>query len=125
MKKSLILFSLFGLLSLVACNNKPAVEPEPEPDPIVDPYNQTYKFYLDYSHSDEPLYSLEWWRGRPLGKMPDAIKGIGDADASDPLFPHFIGWSKYSSSLDDSKLWDFAKDSADYKEVYIYGIWSD
>ena len=102
----------------------PTESPSPTDEPpVVDPTNQTYYFCLDYSHSDTPLYTMRWYRGKPLGKMPDEIKDIDSDDAADPLFPIFLGWSSHTSSIDDSHLWDWENDFSNDKEVYICGIW--
>ena len=139
--KTLLLITLASsslLLGACARRNKPTPsESEPrESEPVepsdeteidtsnLDPedQNQTFNFYLDYSHSDEPIYTMTWWAYVPLGKCPDAAK-LKDSDASDPLFPHFIGYSRYPSSIDDTNIWHFATDSALSSVVNLYGIW--
>ncbi len=93
-------------------------------DPTPQTFNQTYYFFLDYSHSDEsnPFKKVQWYRGQPLGSVPEGCS-LTSENASDPLFPVFLGWSEYSSSLDDSKLWNFATDFKQTQTVYLYGIW--
>lgn len=83
---------------------------------------QTYYFYIDYWHSEEPYFTLNWWQGLPLGQCPEECK-LTSNDATDPLFPVFLGWSEYSSSIDDSKLWNFASDAKFPLIVELYGIW--
>ena len=83
----------------------------------------TFIFYLDYSHSEEEIYKMKWYIGVPLGECPEEAL-LTDEDASDTLFPHFLGYSRYSSSNDDSLLWDFATDYAEGQSaVLLYGIW--
>lgn len=83
----------------------------------------TFIFYLDYSHSDEPLLKMKWYLNVPLGECPtEAI--ITEDMASDPLYPHFLGYSRYSSANDESLLWDFSKDvSTSQTAIELYGIW--
>ncbi len=84
----------------------------------------TFKFYLDYSNSEEEIYMMKWYIGVPLGTCPEEAE-LSDEDASDPLYPNFLGYSRYSSSNDDSLLWDFATDVAEGQTaVLLYGIWS-
>lgn len=83
---------------------------------------QTYNFYLDYSHSDEPFFTMMWWNGYPLGEMPAECR-LTSADAPDEAYPVFLGWSKYSSAIDESQLWNFAKDASMNRTVSLYGIW--
>ena len=94
------------------------------PDPETVPYNQTYYFHLDYSHSEnnDAVAKIQWWRGYPLGEVPEKCK-LTSENASDPLFPVFLGWSEYSSSLDDSLLWNFKTDFKQTQTVHLYGIW--
>ena len=87
-----------------------------------DEKNQTVKFYLDFSHSDEPIYTMKWWSITPLGECPEECR-LTSADAADPMFPVFLGWSEYPSSVDDSHIWNF---ETDYKYgilLELYGIW--
>ena len=84
--------------------------------------NQTYNFYIDYSHSDTPYFTMKWWSGVVLGEVPSECQ-LTSADAPDEAYPTFLGWSKYSSSVDDPKLWDFTKDASLNKVVDLYGIW--
>ena len=83
----------------------------------------TFRFYLDYSHSDTPLYTIKWYINVPLGECPQEAL-ITEDMASDPLYPHYLGYSRYSSSNDESLLWDFSKDVATGQTaVELYGIW--
>ena len=133
MKKNILKLLTAGLLTLTlaACggkknnsnseNNSSPSEAEstiwPEDERI-----QTYNFYLDFWHSDKPIYTLMWWQYRELGSCPEEAK-LTDANASDPLFPHFLGYSRYSSSLDGSLLWDFANEAPATVTINLYGIW--
>jgi len=83
---------------------------------------QTYHFFIDYSHSDIDFYTLKWWALTPLGESPAECR-LGSDDATDPLFPVFLGWSLYPSAIDDSNLWDFATDYKTALKVSLYGIW--
>jgi len=83
---------------------------------------QTYHFFIDYSHSDVDFYTLKWWALTPIGKCPAECE-LGSEDATDSLFPVFLGWSLYPSAIDASKLWDFATDYKTALKVSLYGIW--
>ena len=83
---------------------------------------QTYNFFIDYSHSDAPFYTMMWWNGVPLGEVPPECQ-LTSEDAPDEAYPVFLGWSKYSSAIDESQLWDFSKDASLNKTVELYGIW--
>lgn len=83
----------------------------------------TFRFYLDYSHSDTPLYTMKWYINVPLGECPEEAR-ITENMAPDPIYPHFLGYSRYSSSNDESLLWDFTTDVAPGQTaVELYGIW--
>lgn len=126
------LFLLAGTISLSACKGKeddggddpvdPIIPDPTELDPEVTSYNQTYYFHIDYWHSDENLLKKQWWRGYPLATCPEECVLTNDK-ATDPLFPVFLGWSEYSSSIDDTMLWDFATDYRQTQTVHLYGIW--
>ena len=87
--------------------------------------NMTVNFYLDYSHSEEPIYSMKWYMLKPIGEEPaEAKKALQDHLAEhDELYPDFLGWSEYSSSLDESKLWNFETDYKQSNILSLYGIW--
>ena len=146
-KNNLLLAALLALPLLVACTQTTYKPSRSYPgDPLIDDnqgegegeggegegdgidrseFNLTINFYLDYSHSDEPLYSMRWYMLTPLGqeeydKLPADVK---NPTAADPLYPVFLGYSEYPSSIDDSKIWNFV---SDYKQSYalnLYGIW--
>ena len=139
MKKKLFLISLLALPLLVACSSSSVFKPvhsypgdpfkeetsegggEGEGD-IDQEENMTVNFYLDYSHSDEPIYSMRWFMLKPLGSCPEQAV-LTDAKASDPLYGHFLGYSEYSSSIDESKLWNFETDYKQSNVLNLYGIW--
>ncbi len=79
-------------------------------------------FFKSYSQSDEPIFTLDWVMLKPLGELPSGA-ALTDADAPDPLYPHFIGYSEYSSCMDETLLWDFAKDYKQSNILNLYGIW--
>ena len=87
--------------------------------------NMTVNFYLDYSHSEKPIYSMKWYMLKPLEKEPDEVKIAleENKDKHDELYPDFLGWSEYSSSLDESKLWNFETDYKQSNILNLYGIW--
>ncbi len=88
----------------------------------VEDQNQTYHFFIDYGHTDEDYYTLKWWQNTPLGSCPEECQ-LTSEDAMDPLFPVFLGWSLYPSSVDDSNLWNFETDYRTAVTVNLYGIW--
>lgn len=133
-KNRLSIFASLLFLSslLVGCNqggqqsdsNSAEEESTSYSVPSGTPTDQTYYFFLDYSHSDSdnPFKKVKWWRNVPLGSVPEGC-ALTSKNAADPLFPVFLGWSEYSSSIDDSKLWDFSKDYKTTQVVFLYGIW--
>ena len=86
--------------------------------------NMTVYFYLNNSNSEVELARLDWWALRVIGaeNIPEAAK-LTDADAPDPRYPHFLGYSEYPSSIDESHLWDFEKDTKQSNILSLYGIW--
>ena len=141
MKKKLFLLPLLAIPLLVAsCKGQaytpkvpyPGIPDAPgggdggggQPD---DPYeelekNMTVRFYLNYSNSDEPLFEMDWWSLRPLKECPEEAK-LTDADAPDPLYPKFLGYSEYPTCIDESLLWDFENDYKQSNILSLYGIW--
>ena len=135
----LFIISLVALPLLVACTSSVYVPKHSYPgDPFKDETsegggggegdidigeeNMTVNFYKDYSHSDEPLYTMRWYMLVPLKECPEQAK-LTDADAEDPLYGHFLGYSEYSSSIDESKLWNFETDYKQSNVLNLYGIW--
>ena len=91
-------------------------------DPMMEEENMTVNFYLDYSHSDEPIYSMRWYMLVPLKECPqEAI--LKETDAADPLYSKFLGYSEYPSSIDESKIWNFETDYKQSNVLNLYGIW--
>ena len=85
MKKSkLFLVSLLALPLLSACTEsiidlKRAYPGDPveEKEKYEDEKNMTVNFYLDYSHSEEPICTMKWYMLKPLGEEPaDAKKAL-------------------------------------------------
>ena len=101
-------------------------------------FNMTIYFYLDYSHSElpstdktdeeyvqananEPVYVMRWYMLKPLGECP-AKAMLTSANAADPLYTKFLGYSEYPSSI-GSNLWDFKHDYKQFNILNLYGIW--
>lgn len=126
MKKLILLLIPAALLALSGCKNDSG-KTEPDPDiPIIDPDRKkdlTVNFYLDYSHSEEPFFVYEWYTLVPMGECPEEAR-LTSEDASDPLFPVFVCWSEYPSSIDDSHAWNFKTDTKTGKILNLYGIWA-
>ena len=89
---------------------------------IEDEENMTVYFYLDYSHSDEPFFHMKWTMLKPLGSCPEGAV-LQDSDAADPLYGKFLGYSEYSSAIDESLLWNFETDYKQSNILNLYGIW--
>lgn len=127
MKKLLLLLVPAALLALSACQPNKEDNPGGDDDiPVVDPDRKkdlTVNFFLDYSHSEEPFFVYEWYTLIPMGKCPEEAM-LTSEDASDPLFPVFVCWSEYPSSIDDSHAWNFKTDSKTSKILNLYGIWT-
>ena len=121
--KSLFLVALLPLLA--GCKMSETYVPKfpyPGEDPEVKEEDMTINFYLDNTHSDEPIYSMRWYMLEPLGSCP-AEAVLTDADAPDPLYPTFIGYSEFPSSIDEDHIWDFATDYKQSNILNLYGIW--
>ena len=133
MKKSkLFLVSLLVLPLLSACTEtiinlgrQYPGDPIEEKTKYEEEKNMTVNFYLDYSHSEEPIYSMRWYMLKPIGEEPaEAKKALEEnKDKHDELYPDFLGWSEYSSSMDKSKLWKFETDYKQSNILNLYGIW--
>ena len=124
MKKKLLLLTLLVPLFL-SCSGSETYKPRfpyPGEDPEIKEEDMTINFYLDYSHSDEPIYTMRWYMLEPLGSCP-AEAVLTDADAPDPLYPTFIGYSEFSSSIDEDHIWNFATDYKQSNVLNLYGIW--
>lgn len=125
MKKSklLLLVSLIALPLSMACSKSVYKPSRSYPgDPLQEGIpNMTVNFYLDYSHSEEPLYTMRWYMLKPLGEVPEKAK-LTDANAADPLYSKFLGYSEYSSSIGEN-LWDFENDFKQSNILNLYGIW--
>lgn len=140
MKKKFFILSLIILPVLAACSLTETITPTHEypGDPFApggggedgedggdidtSEFNMTVNFYLNYSNSDTPLYSMRWYMLKPLGAEPAEAKITADM-APDPLYPNYLGYSEYSSSLDASLLWNFETDFKQGNVLNLYGIW--
>lgn len=128
MKKKLLL--LLTLPLLASCSGTETYVPKNSfPGPIDNDgpgdygeENMTVNFYLDYSHSSEPIYSMRWYMLKPLGECPPEAK-LTDANAADPLYPNFLGYSEYSTAIDEDLLWNFETDYKQFNVLNLYGIW--
>ena len=147
MKKKLILLPLLILpMLVVGCTSKayspklpyPGIPDDPgggggggeDPD-VPTEFNMVVRFYLSYSNSDELLCSMEWYSLRPItnenvpaeAKAYVAGTNYKNNGAPDDLYPVFLGWSEYPSSIDEEKLWDFENDYKQSNILSLYGIW--
>ena len=122
MKKLLLLLTLPLLASCSGSTYTPKY-PYPGEDPVYKEDDMTINFYLDYTHSDEPIYSMRWYMLEPLGSCP-AEAVLTDANAPDPLYPSFLGYSEFSSSIDEDHIWNFATDYKQSNILNLYGIWA-
>ena len=121
MKKKLLLLLVLPLLA--GCSGSELYNPRfpyPGEDPKED--DMTVNFYLDYSHSDEPIYSMRWYMLEPLGECPAEAK-LDDSKAADPLYPVFLGYSEYPSAIDEDLIWNFSTDYKQSNVLNLYGIW--
>lgn len=127
MKKKLLL--LLTLPLLASCSGSYEYTPKYEypgedeipVEPEIKEEDMTVNFYKDNTE-DTPLYSMRWYMLEPLGECPtEAV--LSDADAPDPLYPTFLGYSEFSSSIDEDHIWDFAKDYKQSNILNLYGIW--
>ena len=133
MKKNKILLLGLLVLPLLASCSETIIKPKRSypGDPIEqkeqyeEEKNMTVYFFLDYSHSEEPIYSMKWYMLKPLGEEPAEAKAALNDNVGnhDELYPDFLGWSEYSSSIDESKLWNFEKDYKQSNILNLYGIW--
>lgn len=122
MKKKLLL-TILVLPLLASCSGSETYNPRfayPGEDPKE--FDMTVNFYLDNSHSDEPIYTMRWYQLEPLGECPTEAK-LDDSKAADPLYPTFIGYSEYPSAIDEDLIWNFATDYKQYNVLNLYGIW--
>ena len=152
-KNKALLMSLLLLPLLAGCSSEtyfphltyPGDPLKESKDPKVDgdidqtEFNMTVNFFLDYSHSDlvkggesdaqleldkdyRPVYTMRWYMLVPLGSCP-AEALLTDVNAADPLYPKFLGYSEYPTSIDDSLLWNFETDYKQSNVLNLYGIW--
>lgn len=144
MKKSLLLL-LSAIPLLAGCSSSSTYNPDfdyPGKDPKL--YDMTINFFYDYSHSTEvewvdvvnddgtttkvlkdvekPFFTMRWWMLEPLGKCPEEAI-LTNADAKDPNYPIFLGYSEYSSAIDEDLIWNFETDYKQSNILNLYGIW--
>ena len=139
MKKKLLVLPLILLTaSMLGCKTQtynpgvpyPGIPDYPSPgggggggdEPLPSEFNMVVNFYLNYSNSITPIYTMDWYSLIPLETLPQGA-ALTDADAPDPYYPHFIGYSQYPTAIDESKLWNFAEDTYSSNELNLYGIW--
>ena len=147
MKFSKLLLVPFAALLLSACGGggTPSQTPSSEPTIIssepagessqdesgsgpVDPeMNLILRFYLDYNHyeKEEPYYQTWWYLDRPFTK--EQIGLVDPTEASDPFYPTFLGWSRYSIVDEEERLWKFGTDTVSQNDTAggafeIFGI---
>ena len=124
MKKKLLLIMVLPLLT--GCSGSEMYVPRspyPGEDPEIKEDDMTVNFYLDYTHSDEPLFSMRWYMLEPLGECPEQAN-LDDSKAPDPLYPKFLGYSEFSSSIDEDHIWNFEHDYKQSNILNLYGIWA-
>lgn len=151
-KNKLLLMSLLLIPALAGCNGSTYIPKTPYPgdpfqpvnpddpdSPEVGEFNMTVYFFLDYSHSEqpstdktddeyvqananEPVFVMRWYMLTPLGECPEKAK-LTDANAADPRYGKFLGYSEYPSCIDGTKLWDFKQDYKQFNILNLYGIW--
>lgn len=93
--------------------------------------NTVIEFYFSNTYSETPIFSIDWYMLKPLGSIPEEVsttekvKALGQQAGYviDDRFPTFIGFSFYSTCLDEEKLWDFSKDYKQQAVTCLYGIW--
>lgn len=114
----------------------PAKENGPSDEGFNDDAVSIYEFYFSYSHSDEPLATVEGPTFKALGKdkVPEFLLSQNTLVATgaekgyqvDPAFPTFIGWSMYGVCLNEEKLWDFSvyyEKEQQRAVISLYAIW--
>ena len=132
-KKLLFLSALLPLLAGCATSSiYTSVFPYPGEDPEIKEEDMTVNFYFSNIYSDNPIFSMRWYMLEPLESCPSEAN-LSDANLinklkeegifADELYPVFIGYSEYSSSIDEDHLWDFATDFKQSNVLNLYGIW--
>ena len=113
MKKRLILLACLSLMGLAGCAQNPVVDP-----------TKTIKvsFYVDFSQTTAK-YVLDAEPGKNIS-LPNEAK-LTDADALDPAFPYFLGYSIHPMVDSTNDLWKFDSDiiPIDATEFTLYGVW--
>lgn len=132
-KNKFLLLGLLVLPLLSACSGQTVIKPKRSypGDPVeekekFEEYNMTVNVYLDFSHSETPIFSDRWYMLQPLSEeiKNAAYKAIEDnKDKADPLYPDFLCFSEYSSSIDDTNAWNFETSYKQGNILNLYGIW--
>lgn len=100
-------------------------------------YTTTINFYFDNTQTtdedgnDAPIFTLRWYLLKPIGEIPEEINttakvvalGAALGFASTEAFPTFIGFSAYSTCLDEDQLWNYETDYRQQAVTNLYGIW--
>ena len=132
-KKLLLLATLIPLISGCTFSHTysgPVAYPAEELPAEEKQTNMIVEFYYDYSHAyyniktgeSDAFYTMRWYSLTPLGTIPEQAV-LTDADAKDPLYPTFLGYSAVSTCMDESLIWDFATDTYESNILRLYGVW--
>ena len=135
-KKLLLILAVMPLIAGCTTSYTPIVPFPGDPDAGEEPgggggegddpgeTNLIVNFYVHYSKSDLEfrLYTMEWWAYKPLGELPEQAVITSDM-CPDPLYPTFLGYSKISSCLDETGLWNFETDYEVSNTLNLYGVW--
>ncbi len=105
--------------------------------------NMTVNFFLNYSNSDTPIATMDWWSLKVIdwAEVPAAAKAFEKGQsyegkgAPDDYYPVFLGYSEWPSLIEDitdqeyeqdpSKphIWRFETDYKQSNTLNLYGIW--
>ena len=92
----------------------------------------TIYFFIDYNNTDMKdetgtmlLKKMKWYSEKPI-RMSD-VPTLTSAQAPDPAFPYFVGWSDHTIIDTKADLWNFDTDVVPYGTytLKLYGIWMD
>ncbi len=107
--KKLLLLPVLALL-LTGCNNNGGGKTPSKYDPD-NPTERDFKIncYLDYNHYDpDNPYYVAWWDFDTVFSKEDiGLKDLTDADATDPYYSHFLGWSRHALVDEEKYLFDW------------------
>ena len=131
-KLSFLLLAAASMLAISGCTNTPkgggnSSEEEDSSSSSIytGPTDLFVAFFVDYNTADfdHPYYSYKTQQGQLLSRPPQEPTS---ADALDPAYPIFLGWSSHTVIDSDADLWDFNSDVVGLGErsyLYLYGIW--